>query len=592
LVRIDRPGDAPKTVCEPADAQFIWAIVPDGDGLFLATGPNGAVFKVDASGTASPFAELGGDNVLCLTTDKTHLYAGTDREALVYKIDRATAKPYVLYDAAETEVAVMAWDHRGNLLVATGQPTDGAPELNSPDPVAPAKRPAGVELPSKRPTPPKPPDNKPGDAIPHSAAALLGEFVPTTGPSKPDLSAFDAAESDSPGSDTNAVYRIDPRGLVTEIFRKPVTLYGMAVRGDSVLLSTGDDGEVYELRPDVGEEAVLLRTDAPDVTGLLSARDGSLYVATSNAGQIYKMSAGYATSGTFDSDVLDATVPSPFGQMHLLGTIPPGTTLTVQTRAGNVRDPENGDWADWTAPQPATAFAAVTSSAARYLQYRLTFSSTDAAKSAVVDEVDVAYQKPNLPPKLTAVTALPGDTPGQMTLAWDGNDGNDDELRFGLFVRGVGQGTWMKIAEDLTDTTHPWNARGVADGPYEVRVVASDARANPPGEGREVSRVSDAVLIDNTPPAVGDVQTKADGGKMTITFRVVDRSGTVAGVETTLDRIDHWQKQLPDDKMADSPEERYTVPLSGLESGSHTLMIRATDARGNASFETVAVTVP
>ncbi|MDB5326982.1 MAG: hypothetical protein JWM57_2551, partial [Phycisphaerales bacterium] len=100
------------------------------------------------------------------------------------------------------------------------------------------------------------------------------------------------------------------------------------------------------------------------------------------------------------------------------------------------------------------------------------------------------------------------------------------------------------------------------------------------------------VLVDNTPPVIGDVKTSVENGVATVKMRVVDRAGTVASVETTVDRVDHWQKRLPDDKMADSPEEWYTVPLSGLASGSHSLMVRATDARGNASYETVAIQVP
>ena len=379
---------------------------------------------------------------------------------------------------------------------------------------------------------------------------------------------------------------------MTEIFRKPAIFYGMAAYGDAIVLATGDDGEIFELHPDTDEEAVLFRTDAPDATGLLTTKNGTLYVATSNTGQVYKLSAGLATHGTYDSDVLDAAVPSTFGHLHLLGSMPAGTTLSVQTRAGNVADPDDDDWAEWTEAVPATEYVPVKSAAARYLQYRLIFDTKDTAKTAVVEEVDIAYQKPNLPPKIGSISVLPGETPGQMTVAWEATDANDDELRYGLFVRAVGSGTWMKIAEDLTETTHVWSSKNTADGSYEVKVVASDALANPPGVGREVSKISDGVLVDNTPPVIGDVKTDIENGVPTVKMRVVDRAGTVASVETTVDRVDHWQKRLPDDKMADSPEERYTVPLSGLASGSHSLMVRATDARGNSSYETVAVQVP
>lgn len=598
VVRIDKAGDEPKTICEPDDEKYVWAILPDGDDTFVATGPSGDILKIDAKDAADVFANVGDGNVLCLTSDKDNIYAGTDNTALVFKIDRKTAKPFVLYEAAESEISALAWDGHGNLLAATSEPPDeSATALQKPEEAnGPGKHPAANELPSKKPTAPKPPDEKPGDAIPKSTGANPLE-PPTSEPAKPNESANAEANGNNADaatpSGTNAVYSIDPKGLVTEIFRKPVIIYGMAVHGDSILISTGSDGTVYELRPDADEENVLLRTDAPEATGLLTTKDGTMYVATSSAGQIYKLSANNATHGTYESDVLDAGVPSTFGNLHLLGSMPAGTKISVETRVGNIDDPDDDTWAAWTAPQPATAFVPIKSDAARFIQYRLTFDTNDAGKTPVVDEVDVAYQKPNLPPKITNVAVGPsGEAPGQMTVAWEASDGNEDELRFNVFVREVGQSGWMKIAEDLTESSHAWNAKGVADGQYEVKVVASDARANPPGEGREASRVSDGILVDNTPPAVGDVKTRRDGDKTVVTFRAVDRAGTVASVETTLDQVDHWQKQLPDDKMADSPEERYTVTLGGLGSGSHSLMIRATDERGNASFETVAIKVP
>ena len=52
----------------------------------------------------------------------------------------------------------------------------------------------------------------------------------------------------------------------------------------------------------------------------------------------------------------------------------------------------------------------------------------------------------------------------------------------------------------LTTATFEWDTKLVADGRYQVKVVASDARTNPKGHGRESWRVSDPVTIDNTAP--------------------------------------------------------------------------------------------
>ena len=52
----------------------------------------------------------------------------------------------------------------------------------------------------------------------------------------------------------------------------------------------------------------------------------------------------------------------------------------------------------------AQEFQPVSAPAARFLQYRLTFNSNGGGKrSAVVDDVDVSYQEPNLPPQIKSV---------------------------------------------------------------------------------------------------------------------------------------------------------------------------------------------
>ena len=599
VVRINKPGDKPETLFEEDGVRYVWAIVPDDDSLSLATGPTGGVYEVDKDGSHKLLAQLAGDNVLCLLAGKNDaLYAGTDKEGLVYKIDRKTGKPYILLNANEAEISALAFDKDGNLLASTSDATapatptdtDKQPPADKSDKNAPPS-----SLPSKKPDAPKQPDEKPGDALPRNTAAATPDDSNTTRPADAAAAGPDQPAAPANPSPGNAVYRIDTQGFVTELFRAPVIIYGMAVQGDSIFLATGSDGGIYELRPDVEESTLLTRTDAPDVSAIYPAHDGSLYVATSNSGQLLKLSAACASAGTYESDVLDADMVSSFGTMHILGTLPKGTSLDVETRSGNIDDPDDEGWSDWSESQPAKEYTHLTAKPARYLQYRLTFKAGDDHQSPTVDEVTTAYQKPNVAPKITSLTIAPANdpqNPGNMTITWEAADANDDELHYTLYAREVGSSAWMKIAGDLTDTNHVWSAKGVSDGNYEVKVVASDAAANPPGKGKEASRVSDSVLIDNTPPVVGDIKTDIKDDKATITLRAVDRTGTVASLDYSIDSVDHWQRGLPDDTIADSPEERYTVSLPGLGKGQHTVLVKVADERGNTSLETIAVSIP
>jgi hypothetical protein len=332
-----------------------------------------------------------------------------------------------------------------------------------------------------------------------------------------------------------------------------------------------------------------------------------------NTGGVASMSAGYATEGTYTSAVLDATQISRFGKLQLHGSLPAGTSLRVQTRSGNVKVADEKGWSKWSQPVAATEFLDVTAPAARFLQYRLTFKSTKPDATALVEDVNVAYQVPNLPPVLKSIKITPNPdapavavTPGggpvadetpriasarKQTIAWEASDPNADALQYSLYFRRGSTGPWIPLKEKLTDAQFEWDTRSVADGRYAVKVVASDARANATGQGRTTSRVSDPVLVDNTPPAVGNVKWQQKGEAIEVTLRAVDRTSVVAALDYAVDANRDWQAVLPSDNIFDSPEETASFAVRGLGAGPHQIALRATDAKGNQAFETVLVTV-
>jgi hypothetical protein len=137
-----------------------------------------------------------------------------------------------------------------------------------------------------------------------------------------------------------------------------------------------------------------------------------------------------------------------------------------------------------------------------------------------------------------------------------------------------------------------WDTRLVADGRYEVKVVASDAKANPAGKGRSASRVSDPIVVDNTAPVIGDAKPQPKGGNAaTVELKVVDRTSTVAALDYSVDSQRDWQAVLPTDSIFDGPEEAVSFTVTGLSAGPHQIAVRATDAKGNQAFETLFVNV-
>jgi hypothetical protein len=436
-----------------------------------------------------------------------------------------------------------------------------------------------------------------------AAAPATADASATTTPA--DGATPPAAAPADNSANGNAIYKIDKDGFVTEVFREAVTVYSMIEDHGKLLVGTGGEGMIYEVDPAADETDVVAKVDAKEVTALLAGADGKIYVGLANTGSLGTMSSGYAPEGVYTSTVLDATQSSRFGKIHLDGTLPAGSTLKVSTRSGNTKNPASGGWSDWTDDVPATEY--------------LPFDSAHQDKTPVVQDVDVAYQTPNMAPVVKAIKieasqankppdqqqqtpppaggkapdALadkPSPTPIQ-TITWDASDPNNDTLIFSLYFRTDPQGPWILLKDKLKDPTYDWDTRNVADGRYDVKVVASDAPNNPPGQEKTGSRVSETLVIDNTPPEIGDLKTRIAGHDVQIDVRAVDATSTVAGIDYCVDSAEDWQDVEPLGKIYDSPSESASFKVTGLSPGPHQVTIRSWDTHGNQAFENVQVNI-
>jgi hypothetical protein len=498
------------------------------------------------------------------------------------------------------------------------KPEPKPPELPNPNPGEPDPIPKKLMILVTRPTTGgagKRDSAKRQAASNEDAEAMPNPTTGPTGPSRvpPPPAARPSGEAGQPREGGNAIYKIDKEGLVTEIFRQPVLVLSMIEQDGSLLVGTGSDGLIYQINPAAEETVVLVKVEPKQVMCMLPS-GSRIVLGLANTGGIAAMTSGFANDGTYTSPVLDASQVSRFGKLQLHGTLPQGTTLKVSTRSGNVSEPGDIGWSKWSDAQPASQFSNVTSPAARFLQYRLSFTSEDGKRTAVVDDVDVAYQEPNLAPVVKSVKATtkpsgsnseanaPGGGGGSshngmpqesryQTISWEASDPNSDELIYDVFFRSGSHAPWILLKDKLHDTSYDWDTRLVADGRYEIRVVASDERANAPGTGKTASRISDPVQVDNTPPVIAGLKASSGAGQVRIQFDASDRSSTLAAFAYAVDSSDDWQTVMPVDKIADGPEESLDFSIKDLKPGPHQVAVRAFDIRGNQATATVAVTI-
>jgi hypothetical protein len=97
--------------------------------------------------------------------------------------------------------------------------------------------------------------------------------------------------------------------------------------------------------------------------------------------------SSYGSTGTFQSTVLDAGSAVHWSLIDWTATVPPGSSILVETRTGNVATPD-GTWSGWTA---ASDGGAVGSPDGQYIQYRVTFTSTGGAATSVLQDILLSW---------------------------------------------------------------------------------------------------------------------------------------------------------------------------------------------------------
>ncbi len=678
-----------RTIALPG-VRYIWAIVPVGKLLWLATGTKGKVLLIDTEEKdpkPQVALEIKQDNVLCLGLDaKRNVYAGTDGEGLVYRITRKDDKftPFIILDAAEPEVGTLLVLPDGTVYAGTSDADQARPGRLEAARTEPKGRPEKSAVPAQEPklpnVPPAPEPKQPGDDKPAKPAGAAGT------PSKPDTAAHkDEPKPAAPGTpaapavtdatptpqqyqqlreavqlklaeaqkngaialqqqpshpgsgpsqlgggstrsrsrpntriggDTgsragNAIYRINPDGFVKEIFRESVMVLRLIRSGDALLVATGNGGQVFRIDPEGEEVSRIADLEPKQIAAMLTLDNGDVLLGTANPGRFFRMSDAYAAQGTITSQTLDAKQISLWGKLQVGASAPEGSALSVQTRSGNVGDPDAGNWSEWSDPQPVkltaehSAYLDVTSPTARFLQYRFTLRSTKAKVTPTVSEIALKYLMPNMEPRITAIRAEypalkqqrtgPGatspaaDAPAasrNLKIDWEASDPNDDRLIYKLEARPVGSdGAWITIADKLETNSYDWNTRTTPDGRYILRVTASDSPDNVPDQALSRTRRSDPIVVDNSPPDFQKVTVKPGAeGTLDVTFSVTDALSPIADVRYSLSGKDEWKLVLPSDLIYDSTDEGFVIKITNLSPGSGVLTLRATDSLGSTRY--------
>ena len=612
-------GDKARVFWDSDELQ-VHALAWHGDALLAATSPDGKVYRVAPDGTASVFFDPEETYVWALAVDRQQqVYVATGGKGRVYRVPKGGGTPTKIFESAAANVTALSVNDAGDVLVGTDSPgrlyrvpaggkafalLDGP--FSQVQAIRPGPRGSTWILAVSPGATPSAPAASPAPSAPATPTASVSTEVTfvAVGDSGA-VSAVPAATTPataSPSAGTKgAVYRLGPDGLLDTYWEAQGELpFDLLPTASGQLLVAADNGVVYALDGEPVRTARIAQVPGRQLTRIVPRGDRYLVIA-SNPGKILELAGTAATTGSYTSEVKDATAGASWGLLRWEGSQPTGSTVTFSTRSGNTSTPDE-TWADWVAVRDDEGIQRIASPPARYLQWKVAMTG-----APVLDHVTLTYLPRNQRPRLTSLTvhppgvvfqqpyatqeppdlagflsttpapardqAIAAATPtttaaavgrrlfqkGFQTFQWEASDPDKDDLRYQVAVRRVGSDDWRVLAKDLVGTVYAWDTSLLPDGRYIVRVVAGDNRANPEASSLQGEREAGPLTVDNTPPSIRVREAAKGVVATTLAFEVTDAASTLDRVDVLLGN-GQWRPVFPEDGSLDGLRERFSVP--------------------------------
>lgn len=462
---------APKlTEIFKTEQPYVWSSAIDGSGnVYLGTGGDGKIFRVDASGNGKLFADLAELNVSALAISKDgslfagtspdgkvyriaangtteiffepkekyiwslavlangNLAVGTGENGKIYRVSSANSKPEnsLLFDTSETHIISLAADNSGNLYAGTDSnglilrfSPDGKPfalldsSLREIHDLAVSGDGTLYALALS--------DSASAIKIPSVAstaaenAGAAAETANASATETPPKSRYDLTASKS------VVYKILPDGA-NEVIWNSADVTGFSLEanpnGNGVFVGTSDKGRIYAIT-NRGQETLLLQSDEGQIS-TFQLFGNQIFATSSNQGKLYRFGTksspeAFEKEGTYESPVLNAKTSAAWGRIWWRSN----GSVILQTRSGNTEKP-NETWSQWSANYIDQKGAQISSPKAKYLQWRAILNRETLGSGATlapnmttnsgvfVDDVRVSYLPGNIAPEILSIQILP-----------------------------------------------------------------------------------------------------------------------------------------------------------------------------------------
>jgi len=392
VYRVSASGE--KTVFFDPKSKYIWDLVFATDGtLFVATGDKGQIFAVAPDGKSELFYASDEAHIRVFAFDKNNnLLAGTEPSGRILRISRPgnnshkgkdspAGEGFVLYETGKREVTALTVAPDGEIYAAAiGEKQHPA----APPPTTVITTPQGTTT------------------VTGGAVVLGGQpqgqtpFIPF------------------PQQLSSSIYRLSTEGAPEELWSsRDDVVYSLALNSDGRLLAgTGNSGALLAI-DGRGVFAQLAKAGSAQITGIARNSAGKLFLCTANPGKVFSVGPEYEPEGTYESRSFDAQLFSHWGRLDWWSPPPSSAEksggrssatsgaprLEFFVRSGNTEDPGK-EWSRWFGPY-AKSGSSAECPPARFVQWKAVIH--DGRSGDGVSWVSLAYLPRNVAPVIDAI---------------------------------------------------------------------------------------------------------------------------------------------------------------------------------------------
>jgi len=443
----------------------------------------------------------------------------------------------------------------------------------------------------------------------------------------------DARDREAPKpafSGRSTVVRFPAEGFPeTVVSKSGISLYRVARRGDTLLLTAGEQGDAFGYDPIARRSLTYAGSASAQLNDFVLLSDGRFLLLRNNAPGLALLSFEPAAARELETKRLDLGQSSELGALRfprLRGLDLAALKVQASTNYGG---DELEGWSPWVdLPVRDDAFQA-SGLRGRYVRYKLRLAAN--TTDFQIDKAEQFLLPQNRRPSLTdfrifppnqgmiPVPENPGNVvttlgqllypnqrdgkddvperrkgaflnsqvlpqPGTQIVYWSVNDPDGDTLAYTFSIRPDGTDAWTDMAVRTADSYVQFETGGLPEGLYLTRLVVAEQAPRPEGQRLSYTFETDNLIVDHTAPVITATDLKRRNGSLVITVSGRDALSLLEGAEFVLNNGTRDVVLHPVDGVLDGREESFAFEVPDAKAaGASSIEVILYDQAGNAS---------